>query len=306
MHSRQQRRIFVFFIIISFITLCLGSLNPVASQEQGSKGLKPDEAGVRVNPKRKKRSQRTTFRTPNRFTPRPAPAGTVYTQVGITIWLVDSGKSKGVEQLGAEQTQERLDTNATYTDGDTVRLTIVSQTGGYLYIVDREHYSDGTYGPAILAFPTLKTRRGDNLIQSWEPIQVPAYPSVWRFKPREWKAGETRKVQTSEVLTIIISPKPLIDRSRISTQQLALDKGEFERWQAQWQTTSQQFDMENSVGQVFKAGAKALEQEGAEAPREEELDAQTSYQVAVKPGAPIMITVPLRFNSVAVNGSTQK
>jgi len=306
MHSRPRLHIIILFLASSFFALCPGNPNSLAAQDEGSKGLKPDEAGIKVNPKRKRRNRTTTFRTPNRFAPRPAPNGTVFTQVGITIWLVDSGKSKGVEQLRAEQTQERLDTNATYTDGDTIRLTVVSQSGGYLYIVDREQYSDGTYSPAVLAFPTLKTRRGDNLIQAWEPVQIPAYPSVWRFKPRVLKVGEGRKVQTAEVLTIIISPQPLIDHSRISSQQLALDKGEFERWQTQWQTKSQQFDMENSVGQVFKSGAKGVEQQGTEATGEEELDAQTFYQVANKPGTPIMVTVPLRFNSVTSHSPTPK
>lgn len=296
MHTRRLLQILLAVSILTF--------NPVdppalATQDDGSKGLKPEEAGIKVNPKRKRRSRPITFRTRNRFAPRPAPAGSEYAQVGVTIWLVDSGDSKGVEQLGSEQTQERLDTNNTYTDGDTIRLNIVAPTDGYLYIIDQEQYSDGSYGPAVLAFPTLRTRRGNNLIRAWGTVEVPAYPSVWRFKPRELKEGERRKVQTAEVLTIIISPKPLVDPSRITQRQLTLDKGEFEGWQSQWKAAAQQFDMENSVGQIVRSGSKGVEQEGAEAVDEEELDAQTSYRVAVKPGSPIMVTIPLRFNSAA-------
>lgn len=296
MHTKQRPHSIILLIASGCLAFfCLGNLNPLVAQDEGSKGLKPEEAGIKVNPRRKNRGQPTTFRTPNRFARRAAPAGTEYAQVGITIWLVDSGKSKGIEQLGAEQIQERLDTNAAYTNGDTIRLNIVSPTGGYLYIVDQEQYSDGTYSPAVLVFPTLTTRRGNNLIRPWENIEVPAYPSVWRFRPSELREGGIRKVQTAEVLTIIISPRPLVDSSRIKQQQLVLDKGEFEGWQAQWKTTSHQFDMENSVGQVIRA--KGVEQQGAEDSLEE-LDAQTFYLVAVKPGAPIMVTVPLRFNSV--------
>ena len=303
MHIKKRPFSIVLLIASGFITLCLGHLNLLVAQDEGSKGLKPEEAGIKVNPQRKKRGRPATFRTQNRFTRRPAPAGTEYAQVGVTIWLVDSGNSKGLEQVGAEQTQERLDTNAAYTEGDTIRLNIVSPTGGYLYVVDQERYSDGTDGPAVLVFPTLTTRRGNNLIGSWENVEIPAYPSVWRFRPRELTEGQVRKVQTEEVLTIIISPRPLVDSSRITRRQLVLDEGEFERWQSQWKTTSHQFDMENSVGQIVRS--KGLEQQGAEDPREE-LDAQTFYHMAVKPGAPVMVTLPLRFNSVKPHARAPK
>jgi hypothetical protein len=299
MHTGKRHRRISHLIVGCLIAFCLVGLNSIAAQDEGSKGLKPEEAGIKTNPKRKKRSRPLTFRTPKLFTLQSAPAGTEYAQVGITIWRVNSGNSKGLEQVGAEQTQERLNTNAPYANGDTIRLSIVSPSGGYLYIVDQEQYSDDSYSPAVLAFPTKTIRGGNNMIQAWEPVQIPAYPSVWRFKSRTLKKGKVQKVQTAEVLTVIISPKPLVDLSRISEKQLVLNEGEFKHWQDQWQwkTTSQQFDMENSVGQVVKARSKSVEQEGAEAPSEEELDAQTSYLVAVKPGAPIMVTVPLRFRS---------
>lgn len=220
--------------------------------------------------------------------------------MGITFWRVDSGSSKGIEEVGVEQTQDRLDTNATYTNGDTIRLNVVSPTGGYLYIVDQEQYADGTFGPAVLAFPTLGLRGGNNLIEAWESVQVPAYPKSWRFRPRTLAEGEARKVQTAELLTIIISPKPLIDRSLITNNQLTLTKGEFESWKTKWKTTTtiQQFDMENSTGKVVKSRPKGVDEVGTEATtNEEELDAQTTYKVAIKPGAPIMVTVPLKFQA---------
>jgi hypothetical protein len=278
------------------ITIALGGINPAVAQEE-SKGMRPEEAGLKTDPKREKRKKPTTV-TPRRpFTPGPPTAGTEFAQVGITVWRVEAEKGKGVEQAGSEQTQVRLDTNAAYANGDQIRLTIISPTGGYLYVVDQEQYSDGSHGPAYLVFPTLTTRKGNNLIGAWEPVQVPAYPSSWRFKPRTLAEGEVRKRQTAEVFTVIISPKPLIGISRISDQQLKLDKGEFERWQAQWKTPVRQFDMENMVGQSVKTGSKGVDQVGKEAISEEELDAQTTYQVAIKPGTPIMVTLPLRFKA---------
>jgi hypothetical protein len=268
--------------------------NDDQQDEEGSKGLRPAEAGVKTNPKHKKTTRSTTLRTPKRFVNGSAPAGTEFAQVGVTILRVDAGQSKGVDQEGAEQTIERMDTNAPYTNGDTIRLRLQPATGGYLYIVDREQYADGSLGPATLVFPTLRTRKGNNLLEPWTPIEVPAYPSVWRFKPRALKEGEARKVQTTEVLTIIVSPKPLVDSSRISEKQLALNPGEFEGWLAQWKTAVQQFDMENSIGQVLKS--KGIDQDGEEA-TEEEVGGQTIYRVATKPGNPLLVNLPLRFKA---------
>ena len=294
MHEKTRSQRAALFSTGCLVILFLGCLNVTTAQE-GSKGLKPDEAGIKTSPKRKT-LQPITFQTPKPFTRRPAPAGAEYAQLGVTIWRVDSGNSKGIEQVGEEQTIERLDTNAPYTNGDTIRLTIESPSRGFMYIVDQEQYTDGSYGPAMLVFPTSKTRAGNNLIEAWTPVEVPAYPAVWRFKPRELKDGETRKVQMAEVLTIIISQKVLVDLSRIIDKRLALNKGEFESWRSQWQRPVQQFDVENKVGQTAKS--KGVEQEGNEA----EVGAQTTYQVAIKPGNPVFVTIPLRFKASAASG----
>lgn len=278
-----------------FLIACLiffGGASAIAVQD-GSKGLKPEEAGIKTNPRRRKTTRRVTLRTKDNFTRRPAPKETESVQVGVTIWRVDSGQSKGVEQVGQEQTIERLDTNAPYTNGDTIRLRIQSPTRGFLYIVDQEQYADGTLGQAILVFPTLRTRNGNNLIEAWTPVEAPAYPSVWRFTPRKLREGEVRKAQTAEILTIIISPKPLLDRARITDQQLPLNQGEFEGWQAQWRTSVQQFDVENRVGEVTKS--KGVEQEGVEVAGDDEVGGQTTYLTAVKRGNPVLITLPLKF-----------
>jgi hypothetical protein len=286
------------YLTVLIVSIVISVSSQTVAQE-GSKGLLPEEAGIKTNPKRKKGKKPITFQTLERFTPAPAAAGTEFAQVGITIWRVESEKAKGIEQAGTEQTQHRLDTNAAYTNGEQIRINIISPTGGYLYIVDQEQYSDGTYGPAYLAFPTLTTRNGNNLVRAWEPVQVPAYPSSWRFKPRTLDEGEIRKMQTAEVFTVIISPKPLIDIARISEKQLKFNKGEFESWQTHWKTAVRQFDMENTVGQLVRTGSKGVDQVGQEA-AEEEFDAQTIYQVAIKPGTPILITLPLRFKAETV------
>jgi hypothetical protein len=279
---------------VTFLMLfVVGGFTSLHAQDE-TRGLKPDEAGIVTNPGRKQTRQ-VTFRTSHRFTRRPIPKGMTNAQLGLTIWRVDHGQSKGIEQVGQEQTLERLDTNSPYREGDTIRLRIESPTSGYLYIIDQEQYADGAYSPPMLVFPTLRTRKGDNLIQPWKPIDIPAYPAVWQFVGLKPKEGETRKVQSAEVLTIIISPQELIDRVRITDKPLALKAGEFAGWRTKWQGKIQQFDMENTVGQTGKT--KGIEQQGDEVTDGEMLDAQTTFLTTIKSGNPLLVTIPLRFRS---------
>jgi hypothetical protein len=282
------------------VVLLFGALIFSFGQEDQSKDILPAEAAVKTNPRRTQRARPVVLRAPRTFVPKPPPAGMEYAQLGITLWRIDSGNSKGIEQVGTEQTQERLDTNAAYQDGDTIRLNVISPTGGYLYIVDQEQYSDGSLSPAVLVFPTTTLRKGNNSIAAWESVQIPAYPSVWRFRPRRLKPGEAQKPQTAEVLTMIVSPRKLVDDARITGAQLELNQGEFENWQAQFKAAVRQFEMKGGAGQTVPARSKGVNQEGTEETTEEELDAQTTYQVTVKPGSPIMVAVPLRFNSAPV------
>lgn len=289
--------------VASLIMLCLtvlsiGSIDLVRAQQDESKGLKPDQIGIKLNPRRKHRA--LTFRAKKPIRRNPAPAGTEYAQVGVIVWRVDNGRSKGVEQVGEEQRIERVDTNESYTDGDTIRLTIESPLRGYLYIVDQEQYADGSYGPAMLVFPTLKNRTR-NFLEEWIPVDVPAYPAVWRFKPREPKKGEVRKTQIAELFTIIISPKPLVDPGRIGSEQMTLPEKEFKDWKDKWEQPVEQFDVENSAGQIGKS--KGVAQVGEDGVGDYQFGSQTIYLAAINPGTPIFVRLHLRFKSSLATGT---
>ena len=42
---------------------------------------------------------------------------------------------------------------------------------GYLYVINREQYADGTFGRARLIFPTLLTYNGNNRVKPGQPIR---------------------------------------------------------------------------------------------------------------------------------------
>src|SRR5262249_33722520 len=114
------------------VILVLGSPQIALPQEEESKGLKPDVPGASMTPYQAGIRRSPKHRRPIRVRPRKAfsrvsaPPGTEFAQLGVTIFRVNRGQGKGLEQVGEEQTIERLDTNSSYKNGDTIRLRIES------------------------------------------------------------------------------------------------------------------------------------------------------------------------------------
>ncbi len=85
------------------------------------------------------------------------PRGMVYATIGFTIWRTRPATARD----GADAAREKIDSQEmaseriadTIADGDRIYLGIESLTGeflpdkgGYLYVINREQYADGTFG----------------------------------------------------------------------------------------------------------------------------------------------------------------
>ena len=98
---------------------------------------------------------------------------------------------------------ERVDIDSGFSEGDRVRFGIESQLAGYLYIFDRETYSDGTLGQPRLLFPESELQ--DNSIVPGMLVDVPDQrASINRFKFEVTKTN-----YTGELITVVISPTRL-------------------------------------------------------------------------------------------------
>ena len=144
-----------------------------------------------------------TYRSRRQYSRKPPVTGTEHVKVGLTIWRLHGDGSKGFEQVGDELEQVEAETPLGI--GSNVRLGVETLTNdGYLYVIDREQFADGSYGAAQLIFPTLRTRKGNNQVYVNDRILIPRRPSYFRINP-----SSTGKQQVAEVLTIIISPTKL-------------------------------------------------------------------------------------------------
>ena len=141
----------------------------------------------------------------------------VWKRLGVTIWRLAQDKvTGGVDQeavtikepgSGHSYVPTRVSAETLFALGDKVRLSFESPNEGYLYVFDRELYSDGTVGEPILIFPTMLARGGNNLIKAGQMVDIPAQSDRVPYFTLESKNKNWR----GELLTVVVSPEPLKD-----------------------------------------------------------------------------------------------
>lgn len=296
------------------ITVCVlgvgGTFLSVAQGQEGSKGIESKEVierPVTLPPPKtssnkrpvKRSNRRVTYRSSKPFTKSSPGPGFEYAKVGVTIWRLKGDGSKDLGQVGEEaQTLEQVEVSTQLAIGSNVRLGVEPITReGYLYVIDREQFADGSYGTPQLIFPTMRTRKGNNLVRAFERVLIPRRPSYFRIN----RSG-TGKTQIAEVLTIIISPTKLQLPVSLSDKPMTLRAEQIKEWETKWSAPVVELEMEGGAGET--TGAKDMGQVGEESQQLTADDSlpQTVYRVTVKRGSPLLVTVPLRFEAPAATG----
>ena len=102
--------------------------------------------------------------------------------VGVTVWRLrrptsaDSGERLLVQE-GTEEEDwipERISANTRLAPGDRLRVSVEAGRTGYLYVIDREQYADGSFSEPYLIFPTTRTLNADNKVNAGKLIEIPA------------------------------------------------------------------------------------------------------------------------------------
>ncbi|MBV9957614.1 MAG: hypothetical protein JO360_04300 [Acidobacteria bacterium] len=276
------------------------SIKPSAGQQDEERQIFFDYAESRPKKSAAGKSKPAAKRRYARKTPKPAQTKeTELAQVGITLWKLrpatakDEKETRILEQeeesdARVELTPVRMEADAPLKVNDKVRLSIESPRAGYLYVIDRELYADGTMSAPYLIFPTQRTRGGDNRVRAGVLIDIPAQNEpAFVLKP-------SRVDQVAEVLTILVSPQPL-DVPPLGRKALKLDEAKVAAWEREWRTEPERFELIGGSGQVWTKEEKAAAADGSRLLDQDDPAPQTIYRVAAKPGNPLMITVTLRY-----------
>ena len=248
-------------------------------------------AATKRNAGRRRRSGAYRVATPNVPTDNVAPD----TVVGVTIWRLrpanraDSGERLIVhgDNSTREWLPERISANTRLVEGDKLRISVEAVRGGYLYVINREQYADGSVGEPYLIFPTTRTSGGANEVGAGKLIEIPGQDDA----PPFFTMRKSRVDHVAEVVSVLVTPQPL-EGVQITDKPLQLTETQVADWETKWGSSVGRLDM-TTVGQAWtkdekEARTRALTS-SAPAPQ------LVFYRPGVKPTEPMFVKLKLQY-----------
>ncbi len=299
---------FVVLILFSGTFEVIGQETVSADAFQRSRDLTSDLAKTSVfvfkdqkKPAYKLKRTVTRKKTSAKTASKPSSAAPAETwgDLGVTVWRLTQTASGDnnpdntltVRDRGGAITaygSERVEAAARFTLGDKVRLSFETPRTGYLYVVDREVFKDGTLGEPYLIFPTRASLGGDNKVQAGRVIDIPGQDDASPFftlrsqDPR-WKGEMLSVIVTTEPIPDVVIPsKP----SPISAKLVAA-------WEDKYLSDTKEFELEGTAGKTYTLAEKEAGAAGKRQLTQSDPYPQTMYRVKMRPKEPMMINLNL-------------
>ncbi len=296
--KKSSRQIRICWFALVFAALILGSLSVAAQDQEDTTRRLWDTAFIKSGKQAKQR--RTGARRYRLTTPAIPVAGVVGDSVvGVTVWRLrrptaaDSGERLLVQEGADEEAwiPERISANTKLTPGDRLRVSVEAARTGYLYVIDREQYADGSFSEPYLIFPTTRTLNGDNKVNLGKLIEIPAQDDG----PPFFTLKKSRPDQVAEVLSMLITPEPL-SNIEITDKAQKLSAEQVAAWEKQWSIQVGSVELEGGAGQTWtkeekEAGANRNSVLRAHAPAPQLL----YYRDGVRAAEPMLVKVQLRY-----------
>ena len=296
------------------VMLCVGSLMvaalPRAQEDETTRKLW-DEGFLQKRPAGKSQNPTPSAKRPvyRRVTPAVAETQTTAdatgdAKVGITVWrlrppaLTDDKEVRMlVYRKGSKQkvgyTPERVEADTPLLAGEYVRLSIEVPRTGFLYVIDREQYDDGTLGEPHLIFPTLEIRDGDNAVTAGRVIEVPSQDDDPPYF--ELEAPPNNPHYAGEVLTMLVTKERLGDL-KIGREPLKLSEAQVAAWEKKWGARTERLDLSGWAGKKYTKAEKAAGANPKQLLTRDDALPQTIYFVAADPSSPLLVKVPLKIS----------
>lgn len=228
--------------------------------------------------------------------------------IGVTFWRLRPAPDKGaahdprlvVSRAGGQFDQfiaDRVSARHAFREGDLVRvgIEVARETNGYLYVINREIYADGSLSEPYLLFPSSTTPAGQNVVTAGRIVYLPADSDKLPYFTIQ---RHTEKPQVGEKLTIIVSPEPLSPRGQTlkiddRTEIIRLDSAQTAEWERAWGGAVEQHE---TKGQLVKVWTMAEKRAGeGTALSEDDPLPQMIYRVKTRSGAPAVAHVTVRI-----------
>ena len=224
--------------------------------------------------------------------PLPASVSGSTSELGVTVWRMRRATAEDpvrllVHETGEteEWTAERIALGTPLSAGEHVRISVESPREGYLYVVDRERYADGTTGTPLVIFPTSHTRSGDNRLASGRLVDIPSQTD----RPPYFTVRSSRKDQIAEVLTLIVSDRPVPELTP-RDQPLVLSPAVLAQWEARGSPQIiEQLELSGGAGRAWSAEEQRAAADATRVLTQDAPAPQTVFRIVTKePG--ILVT----------------
>lgn len=297
LNEKPGRHINTVWLIITALALIVGSLSVAAQEDETTRRLW-DTAFIKSGRQAKqKRAGTRRYRLTTPAIPVTGVAGD--SVVGVTVWRLrrptesDSGERLLVQEGSDEEAwiPERISGSTRLTPGDRVRVSVEAARTGYLYVIDREQYADGSLSEPYLIFPTTRTLNGDNKVDLGKLIEIPAQDDG----PPFFTLKRSRPDQVAEVLSMLITPEPL-PNIEITDKAQKLSTAQVAAWEKQWSIQVGSVELEGGAGQTWtkeekEAGANRNTVLRAHAPAPQ----LVYYRGGVRAAEPMLLNLQLRY-----------
>ncbi len=287
---------------LCWLVLCVGCLAaPITLQAQDEQATRRLWDTAFINSASKKALPRKATKRSYRVATPDVPTDRVTgeTVVGVTLWRLrranatDSGERLIVHEGedAAEWLPERISPNTKLDQGERLRISVEAARSGYLYVIDREQYADGSLSEPYLIFPTTRTLGGNNQVTVGKIIELPSQDD----RPPYFTVKRRRADQVAEV----VSPTPL-EGIEITDKAQKLSEVQVSKWEKSWGGRVGVLELEAGAG---KAWSKEEKEAGSDVTKVLKPDAPAPqaiyYQPNTKLSDPILVKVRLRYGSAA-------
>lgn len=292
---------------------------PVQDEENSRRFWPPNFRPEAAAPKPKPRTG-----SYKRVTSPPATTNPIETaeqgSLGVTIWLLrpaaeikqiapgqtEQGRGNEPQNAGeiarvlvrkkngqnAEMVAERVEANTAFSVGQQLRLSVEVPRDGYLYVIDREQYADGTLSDPYLIFPS-NPQSNENRVSAGRIIELPNGEAVFEVA----QFNDNGKKLTGEALTFIVSPRPLegLPRAQADDGPIPLPKAQVETWESKWGTQVEQLELQNGAGKYRTRSEQQATTNANQKLTQDDPLPQTVFRVTAKPGNPFLVKLPLKI-----------
>jgi hypothetical protein len=215
------------------------------------------------------------------------------TVLGVTLWRLRPATARDDERVRLfkhakddtkvlEWTPERISIDTPLSIGQRIRLSIESARTGYLYVINREMYADGTMGDPFLIFPTSRLRGGNHRVTLGQITEIPALED----SPNYFRLDPDRPDLVGEQLSVLVTPEPLVEL-KIGEEPLQLSRETVAAWEQKWGTGIGRMELEGAAGAPWTR---------------EEREASQSAGHKLKRDSPTPQTIFYRPESTAADG----